>query len=277
MLTLAVIFLLTISNSNIPCLKIGAIWTGGTITIKPDGTIEPSDAPLKRDGDIYVLTDDIEITYGIIVEKDNITIDGNNHLLNWKGSGQVYWNMIQLVNRKGVRIRNLRIKNFGIYLHNSSNNEIIGNKIESGCIYLSFSKNNKIANNSFINGLLSVWSSYNNSVKDNTVNGKPIVYFENEHGRTIKDIDVGQLILVKCSDMVIENLDLFNTSGIELFNTNNSIIRNNRLEKGLIGIGIINSLNNEITENTIDNNNDGIVISGGVALGLLITALKTMG
>jgi hypothetical protein len=54
------------------------------IYIRSDGSIEPSDAPLSRVGNTYYVTADINITSdkGIVIERDNITLDGGHHSIN---------------------------------------------------------------------------------------------------------------------------------------------------------------------------------------------------
>jgi len=56
-----------------------------TIYIRADGSVEPSTAPIRRDGNTYTFTGDI---YGlIVVEKDNIVINGAGYTLQGAGSG----------------------------------------------------------------------------------------------------------------------------------------------------------------------------------------------
>jgi hypothetical protein len=57
-------------------------WTGGTVTIKVDGSIYPSDAPITTSDYItYRLTDDVQITSGngIVIERDNIILNGSGY------------------------------------------------------------------------------------------------------------------------------------------------------------------------------------------------------
>jgi len=123
LLTLAMILLLILSTVSIPSLKVKAGWTGSTITIKADGSIEPSDAPIVRVGDTYYLTGDvinIFITDGIVVERNNIILEGNDHIVTGSGFGEG----VRLENRVNVTIRNIKVENFniGLFLYYSSNN-----------------------------------------------------------------------------------------------------------------------------------------------------------
>lgn len=299
-----------------PVVRVG-ILKSKPITIKFDGSIIPKDAPISREGDVYVFLGDVEIPsgHGIFIEKDNVIIDGRNHLLRGRIGKRKAGNYgIYLKSRKGIKIMNLRIQGFhtGIYLQESSNNEIVGNLIENNDrfgIFLDSSNNNEIVSNKikknpegifvrqssnnkiidndienselngivlcksssdneiiksrFINCGLEVWDAHNNIISDNFVNGKPLLYFENESDKTIKDINAGQVILVKCRNMAVENLNLSDTTlGVELCETKNSIIRNNRLVNNKYGIFLWNSSENEIVGNSIEDNRIGIFATG---------------
>ncbi|MCJ7631819.1 right-handed parallel beta-helix repeat-containing protein, partial [Candidatus Bathyarchaeota archaeon] len=130
---------------------------GPTIYVRADGSVDPSNAPIERDGDVYTFSSDIFIgsdygsppARGIVVERDNITIEGNEHLL--QGVGGVLVG-IDLSGRRYVTVKNAQIKNFGagIYLFDSSNNNTIsGNNITNNNdgIRLSSSSYNTISEN----------------------------------------------------------------------------------------------------------------------------------
>ena len=99
-------------------VKPAKAWTG-TVYIRADGRIDPPDAPIKRDGNFYTLTGNITSSAdGIVVERDNIMIDGAGYTL--RGSGDlVGFNLTSVSN---VIIRNTNIKEFeyGIYMTNTS-------------------------------------------------------------------------------------------------------------------------------------------------------------
>ena len=56
-----------------------------TVFIKPDGTIDPSSAPIQRNGETFTLTSDSSSQ--IIVERDGIVLDGAGYALNGNGEG----------------------------------------------------------------------------------------------------------------------------------------------------------------------------------------------
>jgi len=112
-----------------------------------------------------------------------------------------------------------------------------------------------------------VSDSYGNVVTDNLVNGKPIVYLEEVSDYAVED--AGQVILVKCNNVTVENLNLSNTSiGVQLWETNNTTISGNNITNNGCGIALNNeyaialsSSNNTISENNITNNWRGISLN----------------
>ena len=147
----------------------------------------------------------------------------------------------------------------GINIRDSSNNTITGNNVRNNAdgIRLSSScNNNTITGNTFVNDGLSVHDSYQNTVKNNTVNGKPLVYLKDVSDYKVED--AGQVILVNCNNITVENLVLSNTSvGVHLLKTRNCRISNNTLCNNGEGIYLGDSSNNNtITGNNVSNNNE---------------------
>ena len=257
-----------------------AEWTG-TVYIRADGSIDPADAPIITYDDVtYTLTDNITSSAdGIVVERDNIVIDGDGYTLQGAGSGKG----VDLSGRTNVTVWNTQIKNFddgiklyyssnnnsicgnnitanngfAILLYSSSNNTISGNNIannDDGIWLDSSSNNNSICGNTFIKDGLVVWGSYHNSVENNTVNGKPLVYLEGVVDHTVGD--AGQVILVNCTGIRAENLNLSSTDiGVQLWKTTDSVISGNNIANNDDGIWLYNSSNNSICGNNITANN----------------------
>ena len=85
------------------------------------------------------------------------------------------------------------------------------------------------------------------------VNAKSLVYLEDVSNYKVED--AGQIILVNCNNITVENLDLSSTNvGIELLGTENSKISNNTVCNNNIGIGLYSSSNNTIIGNTANSN-----------------------
>ena len=80
--TVFIIVSLMLSCIVITFPNIGTVRASGTVYTKADGTIDGTDK-IQRDGNTYTLTDNIND--GIIVDKDDIVIDGASYTLNGKG------------------------------------------------------------------------------------------------------------------------------------------------------------------------------------------------
>ncbi len=113
------IFLIAIVFGVILVWQFG-IKTYTTIYIMSDGTVDPSTAPIsKLENGHYTFTADI---FGsIIINQDNIVIDGSNHKL--YGETDTNSTGIQLDGRTNVTITNLKVNNYqyGIFIKSGSN------------------------------------------------------------------------------------------------------------------------------------------------------------
>jgi len=281
MLTLLLIGMITLAFNVHPGK---GTWTG-TVYIRADGSIDPPDAPIiTHDNITYTLIDNITSSGdGIIVQRDNIIINGNGHTLkgprHWPSKG------ICLSERMNVTITSTTVENFhyGISLEFSSNINLIRNNVmnNSAGIYLYFSSYNVISENSISNnewhgihltgdynnvshntftndGLFSVFS-YNNIVDDNVVNGNPLIYLEDMSNVVIADASVGQIILIKCYNVTVKNVSISNTdASIQLWLTNNVKIMNNNLANNEYGVFLGNSQYNSIYGNNVTENGIGI-------------------
>jgi parallel beta-helix repeat protein len=149
----------------------------------------------------------------------------------------------------------------GIVLFSSSNNNVAENNLTDnldGVVLYHYSSNNSIIGNTFTNCSMAVLDSYQNTVEENIVNGKPLLYLEGVSDYTVGD--AGQVILINCSNIRVENLDLSSaTVGLELWGTTNSLVANNNITaNNAYGIGLFWSPNNDVLENNITDNENGI-------------------
>jgi len=118
----------------------------------------------------------------------------------------------------------------------------------------------KILGNTFINDGMIVSDSYQNEIENNVVNGKPLVYLEGNSSVTVSD--AGQIILVNCNDIQVENLHLSSTSvGVELWKTNNTRIVGNNITANTLGVVLYYSSSNSIVGNNIIYNGEGVMPS----------------
>lgn len=162
---------------------------------------------------------------------------------------------------KGERLLLVEHSSHNIFLENN----ITGNRASRRSWYpflLDGSSHNTISGNNFTDSGLFVSGSYGNIVRDNFVNGKPLVYLEDASNCIVEN--AGQVILVNCNSIRVENLTFSNTNVCaELWKTNNTVIAKNNMTHNVFGVWLVHSSNNSIVENNITANSDcGIWLSG---------------
>ena len=232
-------------------LNIPLVSGSGTIYIKADGSVEPDTAPISSvDNITYTFTDNINDE--IVVERDDIVVDGAGHTVQGPGSGTG----IDLSRRKNVTIKNMEIKAFdyGIKLYYSSNNNIIfGNNITENDYYgvrlFEASNNNIIFGNNITENENSGISLYGSS-NDNSISGNQII---NNYAGIGFD---------GSSNNTVFGNNITNNSrwGIVLFkfSNNNTVFGNNITNNSQYGIRLIESSNNSIYHNNFINNTDQV-------------------
>jgi parallel beta-helix repeat protein len=307
--------------------------SNGTIYIRADGSLEGTDK-IQLDGNVYTFTGDI---YGsIIVEKDNVVVDGAGYVLQPQGDASVG---VDIRDRNHVTVRNLTIKGFlgscaillinavscniiqndlngnlngvemtgasshnvisenrvqnnevgmemysvhpgsdntisenevvnntfGMQIRNFVNTNVLGNRISANRYGLglglgsgSIAKNNVMDNNTYGFRAFNVQAVNVDVDTSNTVNGKPIICWVNQHNKTVPT-DACYVALIGCTGITVKNLNLNgNLEGVFLGSTTNSAITNNRLSNNLIGINFDAASNNMISGNHITGNENGI-------------------
>jgi len=263
----------------------------GSIHIRADGSIDPPTAPIQQDGNVYTLTDNIYDS--IVVEKDNIVIDGNSYTLQGSGTGDgIYLHL-----REHVTVRNTHIKNFyyGIEIDHSSYNSISGSTItnnDKGIWLCVLSDNNSISGNAITNnddGIGLSMDSYYNSISGNTItdndNGIALsagCLYNSISGNNVTDNDNGIAIDGSGYNSISGNTITNNSYGIIVPGASwgdNSYSGNTIANNSVSGISLARS-NDRIIGNTIANNSvSGIEISyaKGSIIGNTITANKDSG
>ena len=228
----------------------------GGIHIRADGSIDPPAAPIQRVGDTFTFTDNIHDS--IVVERDNIIVDGNGYLL--QGSGAFKVAGIDLPGRTNVTIWNTQIKNFyyGISLYQSSYNNVSRNNITTnslnGIILDPSSSHNIIGGNNISDsgyGIeLYAYSNYN------TISGNNIA--NNYEGIRLSGYSTNNLI---DGNSVINNKGGGSGIWLNVDSGNNSISGNNITANSPWGIELYSSYNN-IGGNNIAENWYGILLFG---------------
>ncbi|MBU1992524.1 right-handed parallel beta-helix repeat-containing protein, partial [Patescibacteria group bacterium] len=219
--------------------------TGGNCTLIGNWDVVTKTCTLSQD-----------LSQGIIIDSNNINLDGNGRTITGSNTG----NGVYLSSKTGVTIKNLNVTKFdnGIYLYSSSGNTIRDNNVtlNGGVgggtgIFLYSSSNNILAGNialSNAHGIFLYYFSYNNTITANTVNsnnyyGIALSYFS--------DVNAIKGNTVNSNGWVGIYLDLA---------SNNNLVSNN-VSNSQDGIVLERSTGNVITDNTADSNrHSGIVL-----------------
>ena len=267
----ALVLLLFLSIITVSLPQMGVVKADEDIYIRADGSVGGTDK-IQRVGDVYTFTDNIEGS--LVVEKDDILIDGRQHTLKGRGKRVVLYG-VRLHSRNNVTVKNLTVEGFrwGFHIFGGSMNRIVGCTVQNCycAIYFFDAPNNMLRNNTFVKcdygfNIDSRTSSLEDWIQDvdcsNTVDGRPAYYLINED-----DVEVpsgaGWIALVNCTGITVQNQNITNNSkGIVLFNTRESEINGNHLMNNLEGIYIAQSSNNSITGNIVTDSLWGVVLGG---------------
>ncbi len=222
-----------------------------TIYIRFDGSVNPFGSPLQRNGNLYTLSENVSCDAdGIVVERDNIVLDGAGFLLQGSGSGLG----INVSQRSNITIKDVKIKLFqtAIYFSMSSNSNITNNEIAEnydGIDLWSSSNNNCILQNSIKSNMgmgVGISNSLSNYVYENdlAINLEDNIYLHNSHYNCIQE----------------NNITMSAWTGIGIFgsSTHNEILNNYIANNTMYNIRFHESTENTIARNIIVNNVIGI-------------------
>ena len=238
----AAFLLVTLQFSLIAGLSLNGLALGNPIGLNPtpmpmkiyirsDGTFEPSTAPLQKTGNTFTFINNI-LNASLIVEADNIVIDGAGFLL--QGTGYNTYPKsegISLVNLKNVTINNIVIKEFefGVMLAHSSRISLVGNQIFEILRICNSSSDCQLIGNNL--SRVEVQSS-NNVIANNNFT------LSNSH------------LHIEGNDNEVSD-NLFHGS-IRLASSHNNLVSRNNMTKGTTGVNICgSSSSNEVFDNEI--------------------------
>jgi parallel beta-helix repeat protein len=146
----------------------------------------------------------------------------------------------------------------------------------SACQRATFKNNIMMGSGLSVSGSKTVnWDSHDID-NSNTVNGKPIIYWNNIYGRTVPS-EVGQVFLVNCRNIKIENQHFVSSSvAIGIIFSEDITIYNNTIMENQYGIRISNSIDCSIDKNIISSNERAVAIgsSDGTYIGNNIVTLS---
>ena len=219
----ALILMLILCSILVAIPNILTVRASETIYIRADGTVEGTDK-IQRDGNVYTLTDNIYEK--IVVEKDNIVVDGAGYTLEGDGSIEAIW----LENRCNVTIKNMQITHFGggikIMGTRSQNNTIIGNNITDN------------GHETYGNGIALTFGASQTTISGNNITGNW----------------VGVFVYLGGGNIISENNITANRLGVWICAGSNSIIRNDIISNGrgvLVEIGSNTVHHNNFVNNTV--------------------------
>ena len=196
-------------------------------------------------------------------------------------SNRVVNNTIYLNDDEGIMVHKSilnKIMNNSIYSNNKAgiwikgsddSNTITCNSIANNDhgIHISSAHFNMIDNNSLTNDGVFIEANtrndyYQNIGANNLVNGRTLHYHQDQSGLNITGDNAGQVILINCSDSIVNNVVGSNTSvGVELAYSSNITIDNSTFSNNTYGIYLASSsILNSIINNSISNNTQGIFI-----------------
>jgi len=150
-----------------------------TLTIKADGSIDPSSSALiiRENDNNYILNSDIySASDGIIIQRDNVTLNGQSHFL--RGPQLDSSVGVYAAHQTGVVIKNMKVTGFhyGIELDTVQNSELSGNLVEGNLgdgIFLNTVSNSELKDNTVISnsadGIFLYYSSDLNRISMNLI------------------------------------------------------------------------------------------------------------
>ncbi len=224
-------------------------------------------------------------TYGMFLSNsNNNTLSGNNC------TGTYYGMYLSNSNNNTLSGNNCTGSYLNIYLYSSSNNNMLdGNNCTGGIygIYIDSASNNTLLGNTCKGnaqwGIL-LYSAWNTTISGNimtqcgiyldglvnstvstvidttnTVNGNPVRFLTNSHDWTVP-ADTGEVILANCTGMTVNKL-LNPGVIIALIQSSNNNITENNCTGNNYGIYLSSSNNNTLSGNNCTGNNYGIYLS----------------
>jgi len=177
----------------------------------------------------------------------NIKINGCNLSNNLQGI------LLLFTNNASITNNNITDNAYGLYVSVfSSDNAITGNRLSDNLngIYLDdFSKSTTMRDNDINGGQMNFgvspglifnegWSLTNDIDTSNNVDGKPIVYWVNQHNKQVP-ANAGYVLLINSTDILIQDLNLSNNvQNIFLLASNDTMIANNSVSNSIYGIDV---------------------------------------
>jgi len=272
----------------------GRVTIANICVIRADGSVFPPTAPISSvDNVTYTLTGNI--AKPIVVERDNIVVDGANFTVQGTESGKG----ISMLGSRNITIKNMRVESFGygIWLSHSSNNTISGNNVTDsgfgiwlensssniisenkitdcgmfGMVLYSSSANNTLYGNNMTTNSIGIWlsESSKNTFSGNVMDGN-VANFGGVSGYELShfmhSIDVSNLVdgkpiyyLVNQTDLIMNSV-AHQVGYLALINCVNVTVEGLTLTNNGEGLLLSYTNNSRITDNNIIDNHHGVAL-----------------
>lgn len=229
----------------------------GIYYIDSNGMVKPSTAPIQQVGNVYTLTSDI-IGHPIWIQYSGAVLEGAGHLI--KGN-QTSGFGVTLNCTKNVIVKNLQVTGFlyGIFVHRQEYGVPFNwdKPVLPDNPYPKSSKN-AIINCSLVDNKIGIKIQYSssNQLTKNMVSGS----------------DIG--IEVQGEENKITNCQIkLNSVGIHIESSSETAITTSEIKQNSIcGVNIAWSSNNNVFNNSVTNNQLGIIVTGSPGPGSTATA-----
>jgi parallel beta-helix repeat protein len=196
-----------------------------SIYIRADGSVEGTDKT-QRDGDVYTLI--FDISGSIVVERDNVVLDGAGYRL--KGDGNENGIIFNDINNNTVKDLKLSSFNIGIVVMGSNGNKILEITITDNFrgLDLTASEDNTVSGNYIANNNdgIALENMYNNIIENTITNNTNIGIFlngagyNNIIGNNITNNGRGILVSICYNNTIYHNNFINNTNHVETDNSN---------------------------------------------------------
>lgn len=200
--------------------------------------------------------------YGIYLDDSSDCIISDNDVVNCDWGIYLKFSNCNIVARNSVKDSTWGIDIYDSYHNNIADNNVTHNRIG---LQIDRSSENVLRNNRIYNNEENFdffWNLHSTFINDvdasNTIEGKPIIYWINQHDKTVPS-NAGYVALVNCTNITVQGLTLANNGeGVLLAYTKDSTISNNNLAHNSRGVGLVYSSKNNIIGNTITESSTGI-------------------
>ncbi len=257
-LALGIVLMLIAMGMSSIVVKIDQVKAFELIYIREDGSIEPKEANITTaDLIIYNFAGN---NYGRIeIERGNVVLNGLGYSLEGANSG----NGIFFRDISNVTLKNLTIRNFdiGINIYNSSQNRIQHNNITDNNdfgIYIYDSLNNTVSDNKIMNN-----GGYN-------YGGYSAIDISYSHNNTLHRNNITENLFLdgvglwaSSNNSIYDNVMASNYMGIRYDqSSSHNHVHTNNISSSLYGIYLIQSTNNTLNHNLLDDVNYGFYVYG---------------